>query len=302
MALTVRPARADDKPALMDIARRVWDGHDYLPVFFDRWVREGGFWVGTDRGRVIGCGKATRLGPGEWWLEGLRVDPDLQGHGLGTRLSLAILNRTLAHAPRSLRLSTAEANRESIRIITRMGFVPLFATRQYRGRPGRTGADRRPGRAVPVSAPEAGALLARHPETWLKCGLLSHTWKFKELNPRRLRQLERRDQLLGVRERGRLAGLLVARPHLYNPRNLDIGFVSGTASALAGFRGLIARRLAETGGDSLSATASSPEMRAALGRLGLSPERGFGRVLVFEHFGGSAPAGRVRRGKRQAGW
>lgn len=301
MALTVRPARPGDKPALMAIARRVWDGDDYLPVFFDRWVKQGDFWVGVlhprrgsgrGRSRVIGCGKATHFGRGEWWLEGLRIEPDLQGRGFGTRLSFAILGHTLAHQPRSLRLSTAEVNRDSIHIIGRMGFAPIFATRQYRGRPPAASTGGCRDRVIRTSASAARSVLADHAETWLKGGLLSRTWKFRELTPGCLGQLELRGRLLGVREHGRLAGLLIAQPHLYDPRDLDLGFVAGTPSALAAFRRHLARRLAATGGDGITATASSPAMQDALARLGLLPERGFGRVIVFEYIGGNPALGR----------
>jgi GNAT superfamily N-acetyltransferase len=292
MALIVRPARMSDKPALMAIAKKVWDGNDYLPVLFDRWVRKPGFWVGELSGRVVGCGKATHFGSGEWWLEGLRIDPDLRGHGLGTELSMAILKKVLKEKPVSLRLSTAEVNKDSVTIIGRMGFAPILASRLYWGArdmgaghnsfpSAERGLCPKPTRRA--SASEALAYLADHDELWLSCGLLPHTWKLREVTPRYLTHLERTGCLIGFRERGVSPGLLIAQPHIYDSRNLDIGHVSGTPRSLAAFRGWLARRLRQTRGSGASAMAAGPEMRRALVRLGLKPERGIGRVLVFEY-------------------
>jgi len=338
MSLLVRPARVSDKPALMAIAKKVWDGNDYLPVFFEKWVRDVGFRVAEDQGRVVGCGKATHFGQGEWWLEGLRIDPDRQGHGMGTKLSFAILARTLEYRPKSLRLSTAEVNEDSIRIIGRMGFEPIVASHLFWGGPRDITHFRNRGQScseacprfrdrVPsprrVTAYEALDYLAAHDELGLNCGLLPHTWKFREVTPRYMAELERRGCLFGVRERigtdrwehreasrldapvchsdrsggisarrargddpCRLAGLLIVQPHLYDPRNLDIGFVSGDTRVLAAFRRFIVAHVRRNRGSGFAGMATGPEMRRAFERLGMKPERGIGHVLVFEYAGG----------------
>src|SRR5512136_867221 len=87
LRLIVRPMTMADKPAVLKISSRIWEGNDYVPLFFDRWVEEGGFWAAELRGRLVGYGKATQLSPGEWWLEGLRVDPDCRKRGIGKELS-----------------------------------------------------------------------------------------------------------------------------------------------------------------------------------------------------------------------
>lgn len=290
MALTVRPARMQDKPALLAIARRTWEGHDYLPIVFDGWVKKGDFWVGEHRSRVIGCGKATHFGAGEWWLEGLRVDPDLQGRGLGTKLSLAILDRVLRRKPRSLRLCTGRNNTHSIRIIGRMGFEPIFCTRLFRGNPGlpRIAPNGSPvgGDCSGISrlpATEALRVLAGHEELWLNCGLLQHTWQFRESSLRYLQELEGQGRIWGYREQGRTSGLLIAQPHRYDPRNLDISFISGTSRVLAAFGRFLRRRVKEAGGSRLAGTAAGPEMKRALLHLGLKPESGHGHEVVFEY-------------------
>jgi GNAT superfamily N-acetyltransferase len=132
--LTVRPMTMADKPAVMNISSRIWEGNDYVPLFYDRWVKEGGFWAGELRGRIVGYGKATELAPGELWLEGLRVDPGCRKQGIGKELSRQVVYRTLERRPVSLRLATADVNHESIHIIeTVMGFKPYAQYRFFLG-------------------------------------------------------------------------------------------------------------------------------------------------------------------------
>lgn len=84
--LTFRRVTAEDRRALEAIAAQTWDGNDYLMDVFEAWIAdpEGMFYAGClPDGRLAGAAKLTRLGVGEWWLEGIRVDPSLRGKGLG---------------------------------------------------------------------------------------------------------------------------------------------------------------------------------------------------------------------------
>lgn len=84
--LTFRRVTAADRPALEAIAAQTWDGNDYLMDVFEAWIAdpEGMFYAGClPDGRLAGAAKLTRFGSGEWWLEGIRVDPKLRGQGIG---------------------------------------------------------------------------------------------------------------------------------------------------------------------------------------------------------------------------
>jgi len=84
--LTFRAVTAADRDALSRIAAQTWDGNDYLMDVFEAWLAdsEGMFYAGClPDGRLAGAAKLTRLGEGEWWLEGIRVDPTLRGQGIG---------------------------------------------------------------------------------------------------------------------------------------------------------------------------------------------------------------------------
>jgi GNAT superfamily N-acetyltransferase len=84
--LTFRAVTAADRDDLARIAAQTWDGNDYLMDVFEAWLAdsEGMFYAGClPDGRLAGAAKLTRLGSGEWWLEGIRVDPTLRGQGIG---------------------------------------------------------------------------------------------------------------------------------------------------------------------------------------------------------------------------
>lgn len=108
-----RPATIADIPAINKISERVWDGHDYLPFFIERWIAEGGVFVGEVSGKVIGVGRITRFGEREWWLEGLRVAIEEQGKGYGKEMQ----NATIAEVERIgegvMRYATGNTNRSA---------------------------------------------------------------------------------------------------------------------------------------------------------------------------------------------
>jgi GNAT superfamily N-acetyltransferase len=265
----------------MEISSRIWGGHDYVPIFFERWVSEGGFWGVEMRNKLVGYGKATELAPGEWWLEGLRVDPDCRSRGVGKELSRAVLLRTLEKLPVSLRLATADVNHESVHIIEKaMGFKPYVQYRFFLGSPEKP----RPGPGL-VEPPVAEALdyIERSAELAASRGLLQSTWRLRDLHRSHVAELRRGGYLFGYRTARRLAGLMVLKPHRYRGNDLDISFIAGTGRALAAFRSFLFRVAHECGSDTLSGMAASDEMAAALESLGMKPHPHIGAVLVYDY-------------------
>jgi hypothetical protein len=122
---TFRRMRPDDKPALMEIASRIWEGSDYLPGVFDEWVADerGEFAAVLLDGRLVGCGKLTCLTDTDAWLEGVRKDPGVVETGLADAVARRFL-RMLAQREglTSLRFSTYVKNQATIVTHERLGF------------------------------------------------------------------------------------------------------------------------------------------------------------------------------------
>lgn len=114
-----------DKPAILDIASRIWEGTDYLPAVFDEWVADGQgeFAAVLLNGRVVGCGKLSFLTDTDAWLEGLRRDPKVSERGLGGAVVDYLLSRLAGRTNlASVRFATYVKNRASIVTSERAGF------------------------------------------------------------------------------------------------------------------------------------------------------------------------------------
>jgi GNAT superfamily N-acetyltransferase len=106
--LVCRPARESDTPDMLELTRTIWDGDDYVPQVWAEWLADaqGQLAVAEWQGRVVGLGKLTRLSAIDWWLEGLRTHPDLEGRGIAARLHEHLLGLWLETGSGALRLAT----------------------------------------------------------------------------------------------------------------------------------------------------------------------------------------------------
>ncbi|MCC7208428.1 MAG: GNAT family N-acetyltransferase [Anaerolineae bacterium] len=126
--IIIRLAKESDRAALESIAARTWDGHDYLPQVLAGWLADpaGEFCVAQagPGGPVVGAAKLTRFSPQEWWLEGMRVDPDYYGLGIGMAIHRHLVRRAIALSGQRgvLRYSTDVENGAVHRMAVQTGF------------------------------------------------------------------------------------------------------------------------------------------------------------------------------------
>jgi hypothetical protein len=141
--LAVRRARPSDKDAVLGFATSTWNGWDYMPRAFDRWLeeRDGVLLVGTvgadgatdadgaslDRDQVIAIVRVAMPAEGEGWLEGIRVDPRVRGMDIATDLQVAELHWMAANGARVVRYATSESNIGSHRLGARAGLEQLVS-------------------------------------------------------------------------------------------------------------------------------------------------------------------------------
>ncbi len=119
-----RPALPLDTPAILKLASRIWEGHDYLPSVWEDWLKDpvGLLAVAEYAGRTAGCGKLSRLSASDWWVEGLRVDPDLQGGGIGQHILGYLLACWRETGSGVIRLATNTANLPVHHMCAHFGF------------------------------------------------------------------------------------------------------------------------------------------------------------------------------------
>lgn len=134
--LLVRRARPDDEAAVLSFATTTWDGWDYMPHAWPRWLDapDGVLLVGVagegadvGGGTVVAVVRMAMPAPGEAWLEGIRVDPRVRGLDVATDLQMAELHWAAAQGATVVRYATSAVNEGSQRLGARAGFELLTA-------------------------------------------------------------------------------------------------------------------------------------------------------------------------------
>ncbi|MGC8826232.1 MAG: GNAT family N-acetyltransferase [Anaerolineae bacterium] len=230
MTLLIRPARPEDKPAVLELTRDIWEGHDYLPRVFDAWVQDptSHFYVVEVDDTLAGLGRVSFPDPGEAWLEGGRVHPKYQGLGLAGILfayQMYVVRQSGVHAAR---FCTASDNAP----VHHLAKVHRF---------------RRLADALLWEAPAGGTFEARLldagelPAAWefiqgspwyrLTGGLLCEGWVWRRLTQERLAERQRTGQVWVWPAEGTWRGLLIASVDL-EYGDATCGFIAGEQEAM----------------------------------------------------------------------
>jgi hypothetical protein len=208
--LVVRRARAEDRDAILAMSRGIWGGSDYLPLVWDRWLADekGILLTATLDGTPVGMAKITVLAPGEVWLEGLRLHPDLQGRGLTRQINRATFREVAKLRPRSVRYSTGAGNAVSRHLGERLGFWQVARTRWMWGAARKNGPIR--GRVAKPRELDELIAFVRASECYRSMsGLFAIGWTFPELTRKRLQGLLERERVLVSPRRGKIRGVAI---------------------------------------------------------------------------------------------
>ncbi|MGA9532188.1 MAG: GNAT family N-acetyltransferase [Anaerolineales bacterium] len=184
-----RPARPADRAAVMAITADIWDGEDYVPHVWDHWFWQdiGLLAVAERDGQVVGQGHMLDMGLGEWWLRGLRVDPRLQGNGIGAHLHHYFVDQWLRRDGDVVRLATHAHQTAVHRMCDQTGFSRVATFVLAAADPEDSGD---PSLLEPVesmSADEISERLNVSPLTKSFAGLMDLGWRFALVRPERLR-------------------------------------------------------------------------------------------------------------------
>lgn len=154
----IRPALPRDKADVFEFTKFIWDGHDYVGHVFPEWLEdpEGQLFAAEYAGHCVGTGKVTLVAPGQWWLEGFRVDPKVQGMKIGSAIDARCNEWWDEHGQGTLRLLTNSRRVKVHHLSEARGFVKVGEMIAYV-------ADALPGPAdsfTPLTPPEAGEAVA----------------------------------------------------------------------------------------------------------------------------------------------
>jgi len=116
--------------------RTIWGGEDYVPGVWEEWLNsgDGQLIVAEYEHQPAGLARLRDLGSGEWWMEGLRVDPHLQGLGIASRLHDYLLERWLESDGTVVRLATHSRRLAVQHLCERTGFEPIARLGHFHAR------------------------------------------------------------------------------------------------------------------------------------------------------------------------
>jgi GNAT superfamily N-acetyltransferase len=185
--LELRPAREEDEEAVNALSSHIWEGDDYVPRLFHRWLADdtGRFTVAYEGDHLVGFGKLTKFSPGEWWLEGLRVHPQHRGRGIARCLHRHAVGVALDIGAGTLRFATSSKNTAVHKLAAETGFKKVSEHVKVEAEAKATAGEEHG--FAPLKPAELSPL--RH---WLNrseryaalAGLFEHHWQWKELAPR----------------------------------------------------------------------------------------------------------------------
>ena len=126
--LAFRPARPEDKQRMVEITANTWgEGGDYISQVWERWLAdpEGEFTMVELDSFVVALAKLTSVGDGQWWMEGLRVDPHYRLKGIGQAMNTYQVALAKKLGGRVVRYATGIRNEGSHKIAEKAGFHVL---------------------------------------------------------------------------------------------------------------------------------------------------------------------------------
>jgi len=235
MGIILRKVKASDKERILEISSRIWEGYDYIPSVFDEWLNDSqGFFACAELdGSVAGFGRCLKVNDEYFWLEGLRTDPKLQGHGVGKALTDCFIEYGAKENCKTLALSTYIDNKASIHIIEKSGFKVVanfvyFETRR------RKIIERKPVKGVEnISINSAMDFIVNSKFIRLSKGYFPYGWQFVNVKYGLEAILNKAGFVYGIRKDNKITGLVCGAELIKGFGNLSVFFIDGESEAVS---------------------------------------------------------------------
>lgn len=239
-ALEVRPARAEDREAVLAFCAHTWDDGDYIADVWDEWLQDGRdvLLVGLLDGQPVAINHMRMVSDDEAWLEGMRVDPNFRREGFGRIITSRTLVAARERGASVARLITSSRNLASQRMIARFGFGRVAEMARYRG-PALPPEDARQIPALSHPGPDdferLWAWLEQSNLAPLTGGLEYDRWKARALTEPLLRDYLAACQVWLIEEWDTILALAIAVPNELYPHEtptLAVRYIDGLADAI----------------------------------------------------------------------
>lgn len=279
--ICIRPAMPADTRGMLEITRPVWDGNDYVPFVWQRWLADPHSYVSVAEvlGRIVGLMHVDIQQDGTAWLEGIRVREDVQSRGIGqAMLEDAIGWLRGAGYPR-LRLATYGGNPASNRLARKAGLREVATYSVLHARPVHSDSTDELHFGLPAQLDELWSHLAdsgrNGPAT-----VYTEGWTAYSLDRSRLASLLATQAVLVLGE-SELEGLAIATSQPQRPR-MRLGYLTGSAGARRALvRGLLQRSADRYVSNVISILPSSAEQEGILIDAGFDGES-LSKMILYE--------------------
>jgi GNAT superfamily N-acetyltransferase len=192
MQIEVRPARVEDKEAVLAFTAHTWEDEDgdYIHMVWDHWLsdRHGRMFVATADGQPVSVARVALQSRTEAWFEGMRVDPHFRRQGIAVQVQQACLTYAREQGRRVARLATGAENYASQRLTEQGEFRRVAAFWHYLApASAETVAGVRP--ATAADLPAILDLWRDSAARQAAAGLVPHGWSWQEMTETRLRRI-----------------------------------------------------------------------------------------------------------------
>lgn len=128
-----RPALPHDRADVFEFTKFIWEGHDYIKYVWDEWFADphGLLAVAEYSGRAVGMAKVTFVSKDQWWLEGFRVDPNVQGLKIGSHIHEYINDWWDEYGDGTVRLMTSSKRVQVHHLSERTGYSKVGEVNGY---------------------------------------------------------------------------------------------------------------------------------------------------------------------------
>jgi len=238
--LEVRPARPEDRDAVLAFCAHTWSDGDYIEYVWDDWLKEdnGVLLVGLLDGQPVAINHMHMISDDEAWLEGIRVDPAFRREGFGRIMTSRALVAAREHGATVARLITSSDNVASQGMMARFGFVRVAEMVRFRG-PALAPDDgveiATPTRPSPDDFERIWEWLVQSNLAPLTGGLEYFDWQARALTEPLLRGYLAADQVRLIEEWGAIQALAIAvptAPDWDRTPTLAVRYMDGLADAI----------------------------------------------------------------------
>ncbi len=260
--IEIRPARSEDREAVLAFCVETWEWGDYIEHVWDEWLQDpqGKLFVATVDGQPVGVAHIRMLNKTEAWLEGMRVDPAFRRHGIAAALFDMQLAEAIRRGASIARLITESTNAGSLRLLEQASMHRVGEFAPYQALPATTPSKRQYGLEAPTLATAVDLddiinFLNVSNNFPAVGGLYYQGFTAYSITRELLTEKVAAQQIYILRRWDRLDGLAIAEPREgHRGRHLSLGYIDGTTESISLIAYALRQKLPDSGLESVSAS------------------------------------------------